>query len=90
MQYRTESDSIGEVKISTDDTWGAQTQRSLENFNIGSERMPFEVIEAYALIKKAAAQTNKELADFDSKKVELIEKVCDEILNGCFRQRSEN
>lgn len=82
MKKRTERDSFGEVTIPADRMWGAQTQRSLENFSIGNEKMPVSLIKAYALIKKAAAQTNAELKKLDQGKAQAISKVCDEILNG--------
>ena len=82
MQYRTEKDSLGEVKVPADKYWAAQTQRSLENFQIGTEKMPLEVIYAYAHLKKAAARTNAELNVLDRDKAELIASVCDEILEG--------
>src|SRR5260370_27121712 len=81
-EYRTETDSLGEVKVPTDKLWGAQTQRSLEHFSIGKDLMPREMIAAYATLKKAAANANhagKRLADQAHK---LIVQVCDEILAG--------
>lgn len=82
MQYRTEKDSIGPVEVPADKYWAAQTQRSLENFKIGGERMPIEVVRAFAVLKKAAALTNAELGALDSEKASLIGQVCDEILAG--------
>ncbi len=82
MQYRTEKDSIGPVKVPADVYWGAQTQRSKDNFKIGGHRMPIEVIRAFAILKKAAAQTNEELGVLPAQKAKLIAKVCDEILTG--------
>ena len=61
MQYRTEHDSIGPVEVPADKYWAAQTQRSMENFRIGGQQMPLEVIRAFAILKKAAALTNSEL-----------------------------
>jgi len=58
MKYRKEKDSIGPVKVPADKYWGAQTQRSKENFKIGTQRMPIEIIRAYAILKKGAALTN--------------------------------
>ena len=58
MEFRTEHDSMGEVRVPADALWGAQTQRSLENFPIGDQTMPKEVVRALALVKKAAAQAN--------------------------------
>jgi len=61
MDYRVERDSLGEIKVPKDKLWGAQTQRSFQNFKIGKGHMPIEVIRAFAILKKAAALTNKEL-----------------------------
>lgn len=82
MGYRIEKDTLGEVKVPEERYWGAQTQRSLENFKIGGQRMPIELIRAFAVLKKAAAQTNAELTDFPAAKAELIARVCDEIAEG--------
>ena len=82
MDYRIEHDSLGEVKVPKDKYWAAQTQRSYENFKIGQEKMPREIIQAFALLKYAAAQANCELGLLDQKKAQAIEKVCDQILAG--------
>jgi fumarate hydratase class II len=82
MDYRTEKDTMGEVRVPADKYWGAQTERSRQNFRIGGQRMPLEVIRAFAVLKKAAALTNAELTDFPRDKAELIARVCDEILAG--------
>ncbi|MDQ3016935.1 MAG: lyase family protein, partial [Bacteroidota bacterium] len=82
MNYRIEKDSIGPVEVPADVYWGAQTQRSKENFKIGGQRMPIEVIRAFAILKKAAAQTNVDLDVLPKAKAQLIAKVCDEILKG--------
>jgi fumarate hydratase, class II len=82
MKYRIEKDSIGEIKVLEGKLWGAQTQRSLENFNIGNEKMPMELILAYAYLKKAAAKVNSNLQKIDQKKAKAIMTVCDEILAG--------
>jgi fumarate hydratase class II len=82
MNYRIEKDTMGEVKVPADKYWGAQTQRSLENFTIGGHRMPTEVIKAFAILKKAAALTNTELGVLPEDKCAIIGKVCDEILAG--------
>ncbi len=79
---RKESDSLGEVEVPSDKYYGAQTQRSLENFRIGKEKMPIEVIHALALVKKAAALVNCELGLLPKEKCILITEVCDEILSG--------
>ena len=82
MEYRIEKDTMGEVKVPADKYWGAQTQRSRENFAIGDNHMPMEVIRAFAVLKKAAALTNSELGVLPGEKAEYIAKVCDEISNG--------
>lgn len=82
MDYRIEHDSLGEVKVPKDKYWAAQTQRSYENFKIGQEKMPREIIQAFALLKYAAAQANCELGLLDQKKAQAIEGVCDQILSG--------
>ena len=82
MEYRTEHDSLGEVRVPADRYWGAQTQRSLKNFPIGSDRMPMEVIRALAVLKKAAATANMRLGRLDEKRCGIICRVCDEILRG--------
>jgi len=80
--YRIEKDTMGEVQVPADRYWGAQTQRSLENFRIGGERMPLEIVRAFAVLKKAAAITNAELTDFPTAKADAIAAVCDEIVAG--------
>lgn len=82
MDYRIEHDSLGEIKVPKDKYWAAQTQRSYENFKIGQEKMPREIIQAFALLKYAAAQANCELGLLDQKKAQAIEEVCDQILAG--------
>ncbi|MDX2247441.1 MAG: class II fumarate hydratase [Bacteroidia bacterium] len=82
MNYRIEKDTMGDVQVPSDKYWGAQTQRSLENFKIGGHLMPIELIRAFAILKKAAAITNTELAGFPREKTEVIAQVCDEILAG--------
>jgi len=82
MEFRTEHDSMGEVQVPADRYWGAQTQRSLENFKIGIEKIPGEIIHAFALMKKAAAMANHQLGRLDERRMELIRQVCDEILDG--------
>lgn len=83
MSFRIEKDTMGEVQVPADKYWGAQTERSRNNFKIGPEAsMPKEIIYAFAYLKKAAAQANHELGVLDAKKSELIGKVCDEILTG--------
>ena len=81
MNYRIEKDTLGEVKVPKDSLWGAQTERSRKNFKIGnSSSMPIEIIHAYAILKKSAAQTNENLGVLPKEKSLLIQKVCDEIL----------
>lgn len=82
MEYRIEHDSIGPVEVPADKYWGAQTQRSLQNFKIGGQRMPDEIIKAYGVLKMAAARTNTALGVLDSEIADRIETVCKEILEG--------
>lgn len=82
MDYRTEIDSIGDIQVPADKYWAAQTQRSLENFKIGDQRMPIEIIRAFAVLKKCAAMTNHELGVLSEGKMKLISQVCDEIVAG--------
>jgi fumarate hydratase class II len=83
MNYRIEKDTMGEVKVPSDKYWGAQTERSRNNFKIGPEAsMPKEIIYAFAYLKKAAALANNELGVLSADKKDLISKVCDEILEG--------
>ncbi len=82
MNYRQEKDSIGPVSVPADKYWGAQTQRSSENFKIGGHQMPIEVIRAFAILKKAAAYTNLDAGVLSQEKADLIAQVCDEMLEG--------
>jgi len=82
MATRTETDSMGAIEVDTARYWGAQTQRSLENFRIGTERMPREIISALALIKKASAQVNRELGVLPDAKAALIAAAADEVIRG--------
>ena len=83
MEYRIEKDTMGEVKVPADKYWGAQTERSRNNFKIGPEAsMPREIIYAFAYLKKAAAMANTELGVLSADKKDLIAKTCDEILAG--------
>ena len=79
---RKETDSLGEVDVPADKLWGAQTQRSLEHFSIGKDLIPREMITAYAILKKAAANANYAGKRLDEKRHNLIVQVCDEILAG--------
>ncbi|HBC97472.1 MAG TPA: class II fumarate hydratase, partial [Clostridium sp.] len=82
MDYRVEKDTMGEVKVPSDKLWGAQTQRSFENFKIGTEKMPIEVIRAFSILKKGAAKANNRLGKLDDEKTKVIRQVCDEIYEG--------
>ncbi|MBK6829725.1 MAG: class II fumarate hydratase [Flavobacteriales bacterium] len=83
MDYRIEKDTMGEVNVPADKYWGAQTERSRNNFRIGRPAsMPLEIIKAFAYLKKAAALTNVELGKLPKEKSDLIGRVCDEILEG--------
>ena len=81
MEYRIEHDSLGEVRVPADHMWGAQTQRSFENFKIGHV-MPKEIIRAFAILKKCAAKVNEERGALAAEKGEAIRSACDEILAG--------
>src|SRR5262245_6165601 len=82
-QYRTETDTIGEVKVPAERLWGAQTQRSLENFKIGGERMPIELIHALAKVKRASAQVNLDLGKFKDASIgRAIIEAADEVIAG--------
>ncbi len=82
MEYRIEHDTMGEVRVPANHYWGAQTQRSHENFPIGTETIPREVIRAFAILKKAAALANCRLGNLDQKRTDAIAAACDEILAG--------
>jgi fumarate hydratase class II len=84
MQYRIEKDTMGEVQVPLNAIYGAQTQRSIDNFKIAQDinRMPKEIIHAFAYLKKAAAITNCEAKVLSKEKCDLIGQVCDEILEG--------
>lgn len=82
MEYRIEKDSMGEMKVPVNAYWGAQTQRSYENFKIGTEKMPKEITYAFAILKKAVAQANHRLGKLDARRCEIIGQVCDEVLAG--------
>ncbi|MGG3914792.1 class II fumarate hydratase [Rossellomorea vietnamensis] len=82
MEYRIERDTIGEMKVPKEKYWGAQTQRSKENFQIGTEKMPIEVTYAFAQLKKAAAVVNHSLGKLSEGKMKAIGEACDEILEG--------
>ncbi|WP_168121536.1 class II fumarate hydratase [Paenibacillus sp. HB172176] len=82
MEYRIEKDTMGEIKVPADKLWGAQTQRSLQNFKISGERMPIEVVYAMAIVKKASAFANRKLGVLDEEKAGVIGEAVDEILSG--------
>ena len=82
MEHRVEKDTLGEVRVPADRYWGAQTERSRQNFRIGGQLMPREVIYGFAVLKKASAMVNAELAGLERDKSDLIARVCDEILAG--------
>ena len=82
MEFRIEHDSMGEMMVPADCYWGAQTQRSFQNFKIGTEKMPAEVIKAFAILKKAAALANFRIGRLDEERCSLIGRVCDEIVKG--------
>lgn len=82
MEYRIEKDTMGEVKVPYDKYWGAQTERSRNNFKIGNEKMPIELIQAFAYVKQAAAKVNFDLGDLSETKKNTIVKICGEILEG--------
>lgn len=79
MEMRIERDTLGEVKVPKDKWWGAQTQRSLQNFKIGTEKMPREVVRAFTILKEAAAIANHKLGNLEEKKKDMIVKVCREL-----------
>ena len=82
MDYRIEHDTMGEVRVPANRCWGAQTQRSYENFPIGTEKIPQEIIHAFAVLKKAAALANCKLGNLDARRANAIAAACDEILAG--------
>ena len=82
MEYRIEKDSMGEVRVPADKLYGAQSQRSIDNFRIGLEKMPEEIIRAFAILKKASAIANNKLGVLDDARAKAITQACDEILEG--------
>ena len=82
MEYRIEHDTMGEVRVPADRYWGAQTQRSYENFKIGTQRMPEEIIHAFGILKKAAAQANLALGALDEERAAAIPQAADEVISG--------
>lgn len=82
MDYRIEKDTMGEMQVPNDKYWGAQTQRSVENFPIGDEKMPKEVVTGFAYLKKACALVNNKLTRLDDTKTSAIATACDEVIQG--------
>ena len=82
MEYRIEHDTMGEVRVPADRYWGAQTQRSYENFKIGTQRMPEEIIHAFGILKKAAAQANLALGALDEERAAAIQQAADKVISG--------
>jgi len=82
MEFRTEHDTMGEIEVPADKYWGAQTQRSLQNFKIGWEKMPSEVVKGFAQLKKACAIVNNDLGRLDDEKTGAIISACDEVIAG--------
>src|SRR3954469_13713191 len=84
MKTRTEKDTFGPIEVPADHLWGAQTQRSLQNFDIGAneDRMPRELVAALVLVKKAAAQVNRDLGQLSAEKADAIVRAADEVLAG--------
>ncbi|TCP30609.1 fumarase class II [Scopulibacillus darangshiensis] len=82
MDYRIEKDTLGEVKVPADKLWAAQTQRSKQNFKIGWEKMPLEIVKAFAMLKKGAALANKKLGKLEEEKADAIVQAADEIIDG--------
>ena len=82
MDYRIERDSMGEMEVPADRYWGAQTQRSYQNFQIGTEKMPEEIVRAFGILKKAAALANHRLGKLDDERLGLISRACDEVVAG--------
>lgn len=82
MEFRIEKDTMGEIQVQADKLWKAQTQRSLENFKIGTEKMPIEIIRAFAILKKSAAIANQKLGKLSDAKTNAIVQAADEVLEG--------
>ena len=82
MDYRIEKDTMGEIQVPINKYWAAQTQRSIENFPIGEEKMPKEVVIGFAYLKKACAIVNNKLERLDDTKCKAISQACDEVIEG--------
>jgi fumarate hydratase class II len=88
MKFRTESDTLGKVQIPSESLWGPQTQRSINNFKIGAPgSMPIEIVYAYAILKKACSKSNHELGAIEKDKMILINKACQEIIDGKYDEQ---
>ncbi|MFC3039539.1 class II fumarate hydratase [Virgibacillus xinjiangensis] len=86
MEFRVERDTLGEINVPADKYWGAQTQRSKQNFPIGNEQMPTEIVKAFAILKKSAAKANNELGLLEEEKYEAIRHAADEIIEGSLNE----
>ncbi len=86
MEFRIEKDTMGEIKVPADKLWKAQTQRSLENFKIGTEKMPIEIIRAFAILKRSAAIANQKLGKLSDIKANAIVAAADEITSRQIRR----
>ena len=82
MSTRIEKDTMGEIAVPVNAYWAAQTQRSVENFAIGEEKMPYEITRAFSYLKKAVALVNKDLGKLDARKADAIARACDDMLAG--------
>ena len=82
MKTRIEKDTMGEIEVPLDAYWAAQTQRSIQNFKIGEETMPYEITRAFSYLKKAVALVNKDLGKLDAKKADAIAQAADDMLAG--------
>src|SRR5690625_4340142 len=82
MEYRVERDTLGEVKVPINKYWGAQTERSKQNFPIGNEKMPIEIIKSFAILKKSTAIANSKLGLLEQKKADAIAYATEQILSG--------
>ncbi|NNC00850.1 class II fumarate hydratase, partial [Corallococcus exiguus] len=81
---RIETDTFGPIEVPTDRLWGAQTQRSIQNFRIGGERLPIPLVHALAIVKQAAALTNKDLGELDGKLADAISTAASDVVQGKF------
>ena len=86
MEHRTETDSLGSKQVPADAYYGIHTQRAIENFPLSSRRVPFELVQAIAMVKKAAALAHQDLKDLDPVKAAAIVSACDELIEGKWRE----